>query len=308
MPLRRAYFALALLLAVSSVVYATGLPWLAWDAVTSDCNGGQRSRHRHVEAGLRGRPGRPCFCTLAPPLPMLGLRESGSKSKRLTRRLSLTSSIPTVLPFTSPADFVSSTRRGRRHIRAWEMGHWVSAIRRGSSYPGRIVPELCGLNRYGSNLRRTPLRLIHFEPADLICLTAPIIGAAISYDYGMTWEDRGPIIEPSNGLDCDYDNGYFSGGNGDFSVLPGRGGKYFYFLFTSYAGPSEAQGIGIARSLIADRGQPGTVFKYYGNAWNEPALGGRFTPLFGPARAGRGRTLIPIGARAFTGTRTSTPT
>jgi hypothetical protein len=120
----------------------------------------------------------------------------------------------------------------------------------------------------------------HFEPADLECMTAPIIGAAVSFDYGLSWEDRGPVINPQRGIDCDYDNGYFSGGNGDFSVVRGPEGQYFYFIFTSYAGPAEEQGIGVARSLADDRGQPGTVFKYYENAWREPALGGRFTPLF----------------------------
>jgi hypothetical protein len=128
----------------------------------------------------------------------------------------------------------------------------------------------------------------HFEPADLLCMTAPIIGAAVSFDYGLTWEDRGPVINPQHGLDCDYDNGYFSGGNGDFSVILDSEGRYFYFLFTSYSGPPEVQGIGVARSSAADRGQPGTVYKYYNGRWDEAALGGRFTPLFGTPTGWKG--------------------
>src|SRR5678815_989778 len=58
MPLRRAYFALVLVLAISSVAYATGLPWLAWDAVTSECDSSHHGRR--VKAVLRGRPERPC--------------------------------------------------------------------------------------------------------------------------------------------------------------------------------------------------------------------------------------------------------
>jgi len=120
----------------------------------------------------------------------------------------------------------------------------------------------------------------HFEPADLDCLTAPVIGAAISYDLGLTWEDQGPVINPAYGIDCDYDNGYFTGGNGDFSVVLDHDRKYFYFIFTSYAGPASEQGIGIARSAIDDRGQPGTLRKLYKGEWSQPALGGLFTSLF----------------------------
>jgi hypothetical protein len=119
----------------------------------------------------------------------------------------------------------------------------------------------------------------HFEPADLICQTAPIIGAAISYDGGLSWRDQGFVIENGYGADCGYANGYFSGGAGDFSVVLGVNRRYLYFLFTNYAGPLDQQGIGIARSALEDKGQPGTVFKYYGNGWNQPGVGGKAQAL-----------------------------
>ncbi len=125
----------------------------------------------------------------------------------------------------------------------------------------------------------------HFEPllfAPLLipCLTAPLIGAAVSLDGGLTWEDRGTVLTNAYENACDDQNGFFSGGNGDFSVIVDPDGRFFYFVFTNYGGPVAQQGIGIARSSFAERGQPGTAVKYYEGAWNEPGLGGRVTPLF----------------------------
>jgi hypothetical protein len=130
----------------------------------------------------------------------------------------------------------------------------------------------------------------HFEPSDLPCapLTAPIIGAAISLDAGLTWQDQGPVLEAGYEYDCDYRNGYFTGGHGDFSVIVGPRGEHFYFLFSNYAGPPEEQGVAVARGRVADRGQPGSVTKYYRGAWNEPGIGGKVTPLFPTTTGWRG--------------------
>jgi hypothetical protein len=120
----------------------------------------------------------------------------------------------------------------------------------------------------------------HFEPDDLACQTAPIIGAVRSLDGGRTWADQGAVLENGYPIDCGYQNGFFVGGNGDFHVIPDQEQGYFYFLFSNYAGPVHEQGLGIARSAFTDRGQPGTVYKYHEGAWLEPGLGGRVTPLF----------------------------
>jgi hypothetical protein len=105
---------------------------------------------------------------------------------------------------------------------------------------------------------------------------------------GFTWEDRGIVLAPGYGLDCDYDNGYFTGGNGDFSVILGANRRFFYFLYTNYAGPVSQQGVAVARSTVDDKGQPGTVFKYFNNNWTEPGLGGRQTILFGTSTGWKG--------------------
>ena len=128
----------------------------------------------------------------------------------------------------------------------------------------------------------------HFEPSDLPCQTAPLIGAALSRDGGRTWIDRGPVLENPYGIDCTYDNGFFTGGSGDFHVIPDQQHGYFYFLFSNYAGPIAQQGVAIARSRFADRGQPGTVFKLHNGAWTEPGLGGHVTPIFASSTGWKG--------------------
>ncbi len=128
----------------------------------------------------------------------------------------------------------------------------------------------------------------HFEPSDLPCFTTPIIGATVSYDAGLSWEDRGFVIENAYPEDCDYDNGFISGGNGDFSVVLGAGGEYFYFLYSNYAGPVSGQGVDIARSRFEDRGQPGTVLKYYEGDWTEPGIDGEASALFASSTGWKG--------------------
>jgi hypothetical protein len=120
----------------------------------------------------------------------------------------------------------------------------------------------------------------HFEPEDLECSTTPIIGAAVSYDDGLTWEDRGFVIESPYSVDCDYDNGSMAGGAGDFSVILDSNSQYFYFLFSNYGGPVEEQGIAVARSPFEARGQPGSLENYFEGDWSQPSLGGQATPVF----------------------------
>lgn len=124
----------------------------------------------------------------------------------------------------------------------------------------------------------------HHEPAGLHDewnLTAPKIGAVVSFDGGDTIHDLGIVLESGDPLDPEAKNGAFLGGHGDFSVVLDRERKYFYFFFTNYGGPRETQGICVARLAFEDRFEPaGRVQKFHDGTWGEPGLGGRVTPIF----------------------------
>ena len=112
-------------------------------------------------------------------------------------------------------------------------------------------------------------------------LTAPRIGAVVSYDGGRTFYDKGIILASGDPVDCSAKNGFFAGGHGDFSVIVDRERTYFYFLFGNYGGDVGGQGVAVARLAFEDRDNPvGAVRKYFDGAWDEPGLGGRVTPVF----------------------------
>ena len=126
----------------------------------------------------------------------------------------------------------------------------------------------------------------HHEPdAQTICgnrkLTAPRIGALVSHDGGVTFTDLGLVLTSGDSSNCSAENGFFAGGHGDFSVIPDREKKYFYFLFTNYGGSAQHQGVSIARMAFEDRANPvGAVHKYFLGEWSEPGVGGMLTPIF----------------------------
>ena len=115
-------------------------------------------------------------------------------------------------------------------------------------------------------------------------LAVPHIGAAVSWDGGSTFFDLGEVIASGDPTDCTSQNGYFAGGNGDFSVILDRAHQFFYFLFTNYGGPPDQQGVSIARMPFESRFSPmGAVSKYFNGAWSEPGVQGQSTPIF-PAK------------------------
>lgn len=124
----------------------------------------------------------------------------------------------------------------------------------------------------------------HHEVVD-VCpgspLTAPKIGAAISYDGGHTLVNLGFVLSAGDPPDCSSPNGYFAGGHGDFSVIYNSKDQHFYFFFTAYSRDLGSQGVAVARLAWEDRFTPvGSVFKYHDGGFWEPGLGGRVTPLF----------------------------
>ncbi len=126
----------------------------------------------------------------------------------------------------------------------------------------------------------------HNEPPGLCGsssrLTAPRIGALVSYDDGRTWKDLGVIIEaPFGSINCSTQNFYFAGGNGDFSVLLDRSQQYLYFFISTYHRQFSEQGVAVARMRFEDRDNPiGRVRKWSNGQWSEPGLGGRATTTF----------------------------
>ena len=124
----------------------------------------------------------------------------------------------------------------------------------------------------------------HHEPS-FICpdsnLTAPKIGALISHDNGKTFQDLGFVLESGDPVDCSAQNGYFGGGNGDFTVIPDSTRSYFYFHYSNYGGDISTQGVAVARMDFRDRFNPrGSVWKYYNGDFTEPGVGGQVTPVF----------------------------
>ena len=136
----------------------------------------------------------------------------------------------------------------------------------------------------------------HNEPAHLIPdeyqqgrqypLTAPFIGAVVSYDNGETWDDLGLILSGGpETLNLEAYNYWFAGGNGDFSVILDQQGEYFIFLFGTYYKEVAQQGVALARMRYEDRACPvGKVLKWHNGAWQEPGLRGNVSPIL-PVRA-----------------------
>jgi len=116
-------------------------------------------------------------------------------------------------------------------------------------------------------------------------LASPVIGALVSRDGGKTFDDLGIVLESGYAADCNASNGFFSSGHGDFTVLLDNSRQYFYFYFTNYSGPSESQGIAVARMNFSARARPlGQVWKYFSHSWTEPGLKGRVSAIL-PASA-----------------------
>ena len=112
-------------------------------------------------------------------------------------------------------------------------------------------------------------------------MTAPFIGAVMSYDNGQTWDDLGLLLAGApDTLNLAERNFWFAGGNGDFSVILDRERSYFYFLFGTYYKEVDQQGIALARMRYEDRFSPvGKVWKWYQGEWKEPGLNGKVTPI-----------------------------
>jgi len=120
----------------------------------------------------------------------------------------------------------------------------------------------------------------------------PQIGATVSDDDGATWQDLGLVLTPREGtVSCETDHPMTNGGIGDFSVVLDNNDnpdeRFLYFLFSSYGGELEEQGISFARMRWLDRDHPldrftgeSAAFKWDGQDWLAPGIGGRSVAIF----------------------------
>lgn len=105
------------------------------------------------------------------------------------------------------------------------------------------------------------------------------IGIAKSLDDGTTWIDLGEIIKPEavNGGEWGIEVG-----GGNFAIV----GDYFYVYFRDTLVSGEIINLAVARAKIAevvssakDSSNVVAWSKYYQDSWDEPALGGKSSPL-----------------------------
>lgn len=122
-------------------------------------------------------------------------------------------------------------------------------------------------------------------------LSMPRIGAAISHDGGEHYENLGIVLDASGEPNCESGNGFFAGGHGDFTVLLDSSRQHFYFYFSNYGNEEWTQGLTIARLAFGDRRNPvGRVWKFDGEHWIQPGLGGQVTPILPATSAWTGQT------------------
>lgn len=116
---------------------------------------------------------------------------------------------------------------------------------------------------------------------ELPTLSMPRIGAAVSHDDGVTFEDLGIVLSADHAPNCGAQNGFFAGGHGDFTVTLDPTRTYFYFHYSSYGGDVTSQGVAVARMAFSDRDQPvSAVWKHGPNGWAEAGIGGATSPVF----------------------------
>ena len=183
-------------------------------------------------------------------------------------------------PTRSSGENVENMTRGREiTYTAWrDGGRWIESVHQDADGTlfGWYHNEPAHLNQIPETLQQ----------GRQFRLTAPFIGAVVSYDNGDTWDDLGLVITGGpDTLNVEAPNFWFAGGNGDFSVILDQENAYFYFLFGAYYKDVTQQGICLARMRCADRyGPVGRVMKWCNGSWGEPGLRGAVTPVL-PVRS-----------------------
>jgi hypothetical protein len=125
------------------------------------------------------------------------------------------------------ADLEHLQRQGEVIFTAWrDGGHWIESVHQEAN---------------GWLLGWYHNEPTHYIPAEYqvgrqFPLTAPFIGAVISYDNGLSWDDLGLVLTgASDTLSLPEHNFWFAGGNGDFRsswINPAHISTFFSVLIT----------------------------------------------------------------------------
>lgn len=121
-------------------------------------------------------------------------------------------------------------------------------------------------------------------------LFLPHIGALRSEDDGRTWRLIGEVLRvPFAEADCSYQNGFLTGGYGDFCVVSDRSAEWFYLHYSSYVPDERFQGVSVLRYPVSEREHPAALELWRDGRW-QPKVGRQDgTPIFGVRRGWRHR-------------------
>lgn len=121
-------------------------------------------------------------------------------------------------------------------------------------------------------------------------LFLPHIGTLQSQDEGKTWQMVGEVLRaPYAEADCSYQNGFLTGGYGDFCVVPDRAAKWFYLHYSAYVPEERVQGVSVLRYPVSEREHPAALELWRDGRW-QPKVGRQDgTPIFGVRRGWRHR-------------------
>ncbi len=202
--------------------------------------------------------------------------------------------LPGAVDSNSPAFWQYEEGRNRLYVlTSWaipSISQGISFRRLRSTQPVRFSNSVNGGRWMESVLQDSSGTLYgyyHHEPLGLcgkINKTAPRIGAARSFDNGLSWEDLGIILEaPMSRADCGTPNEFFVGGFGDFTVILNNDQTDAYFFFSSYVGPASRQGVVVARMLWSQRDTPrGNLEIWNRGVWGRPQSRFQTRPSVGP--------------------------
>ena len=121
-------------------------------------------------------------------------------------------------------------------------------------------------------------------------LFLPHIGALRSEDEGRSWRLIGEVLRvPYAEADCSYQNGFLTGGYGDFCVVPDRSAKWFYVHYSAYVPDEQLQGVSVLRYPVSTRDRPVALELWRDGYWQSKVGRQDGTPIFGVGRGWRHR-------------------